>query len=64
LGRRHLDRVLASYARHYHAERPHRGIALRVPEKQSHIDPVAIVPEIKRRDLLGDLIHEYYSVAA
>jgi hypothetical protein len=25
---------------------------------------VAIVPEIKRRDLLGDLIHEYYSVAA
>jgi transposase InsO family protein len=64
LGRRHLDRVLASYARHYNAERPHRGIELRAPEKQSHVDPVKIVPEIKRRDLLGGLIHEYYPVAA
>jgi putative transposase len=64
LGRRHLDRVLASYARHYNAERPHRGIELRVPDQQSHVEPVAIAPEIKRRDLLGGLIHEYYSVAA
>jgi transposase InsO family protein len=64
LGRRHLDHVLASYARHYNAERPHRGIELRVPEKQSHVQPVAIVPQIKRRDLLGGLIHEYYPVAA
>jgi hypothetical protein len=64
LGRRYLDRVLASYARHYNAERPHRGIALRVPDKQRHVDPVEIAPEIKRRDLLGGLIHEYYSVAA
>jgi transposase InsO family protein len=64
LGRRHLDHVLASYARHYNAERPHRGIALRVPDRQSHVNPVAIVPEIKRRDLLGGLIHEYYPVAA
>jgi transposase InsO family protein len=64
LGRRHLDHVLASYVRHYNAERPHRGIALRVPDKRSHVDPVAIVPQINRRDLLGGLIHEYYPVAA
>ena len=64
LGRRHLDRVLASYVVHYNAERPQRGIALRVPDKQSHVEPVEIVPEIKRRDLLGGLIHEYYRVAA
>ena len=64
LGRRHLDRVLASYARPYNAERPHRGIELRAPEKRSHVDPVEIVPKIKRRDLLGGLINEYYSVAA
>jgi putative transposase len=64
LGRRHLDRVLASYVVHYNAERPHRGIALRVPEKQSDIGPVKIVPEIKRRDLLGGLIYEYYPAAA
>ena len=58
LGRRHLDRVLASYARRYNAERPHCGIELRAPEKQSHVGPVKIVPETKRRDLLGGLIHE------
>jgi len=64
LGRRHLDRVLASYARHYNGKRPHRGIELRAPEKQSHVDTVEIVPKIKRRDLFGGLIHEYYPVAA
>src|ERR1035437_8169679 len=64
LGRRHLDHVLATYARHYNAKRPHRGIALRVADKQSHVDPVETVPEIKRRDPLGGLIHEYYRVAA
>ena len=64
LGRRHLDRVLASYASHYNVERPHRGIELRVPDQQSHVEPVEIVPEIRRRDLLGGLIHEYYAVAA
>jgi len=64
LGRRHLNYVLASYASHYNAERPHRGIDLRLPEKQIHVEPVEIVPEIRRRDLLGGLIHEYYPVAA
>jgi len=57
-------RVLASCARHHNAERPHRGIELRVPEKQSHVDPVEIAPESKRRGLLGGLIHEYHPVAA
>ena len=64
LGCRHLDRVLASYVRHYNAERPHRGIDLRAPEKHNHVEPVEIVPKIKRRELLGGLIHEYYPVAA
>jgi hypothetical protein len=35
-----------------------------VPSSPSHIDPVTIVPEIGRRDLLGGLIHEYHAVAA
>ena len=64
IGRRHLDRVLASCSSHYNVERPHRGIALRVPDKQSHVDPVEIAPESKRRGLLGGLIHEYHPVAA
>src|SRR5674476_17229 len=58
LGRRHLDRVLADYVRHYNAERPHRGIDLRTPEKRRHAQPVKILPKIKRRELLGGLIHE------
>src|SRR5664280_2004596 len=45
LGRRHLDRVLARYVRHYNAERPHRGIDLRAPERQSHTDLVDSVPK-------------------
>ncbi len=64
LGRRHLDRVLTSYVRHDNAERPHRGIELRAPEKHNHVEPVEIVPKIKQRELLGGLIHEYYPVAA
>lgn len=64
LGRRHLDRVLARYACRYNAQRPHRGIELRVPSNPSHIDPVTIVPVIRQRDLLGGLIHEYHAVAA
>jgi putative transposase len=64
LGRCHLDRVLARYARHDNAERPHRGIELRVPEKKSHVEPMENVPKIKRRDLLGGLIHECRPLAA
>ena len=64
LGRRHLDRVLRSYVRHYNAQRPHRGLELRTPEGPSDVYPVETVPEIQRRDLLGGLIHEYHAVAA
>jgi putative transposase len=57
-GRRHLHRVLGAYAEHYNLARPHRSIDLRPP------DP-APGPErtdgerIRRRDVLGGLIHEY-----
>jgi putative transposase len=64
LGRRHLDRVLRAYARHYNAERPYRSLDLASPERET-IDPTPIVPwEIRRRDVLGGLIHEYQAVAA
>jgi putative transposase len=63
-GRRHLDRVLRTYASHYNAERPHRGLDLAVPENPSPIAPVDEVPEIGRRDLIGGLIREYHAVAS
>jgi hypothetical protein len=44
--------------------RPHRGIDLRAREKHNHVEPVEIAPPVKRRDLLGGLIHECYSLAA
>jgi putative transposase len=64
LGRRHLDRVLRTYASHYNAERPHRGLVLAVPENPSPVAPVDEVPEIGRRDLIGGLIREYHAVAS
>lgn len=33
IGRRHLERVLRTYASHYNARRPHRGLGLRTPER-------------------------------
>jgi transposase len=66
-GRRHLERVLGEYVRHYNDQRPHRGLALRPP---MGIDPGSVpsadaVPDhVGRRDRLGGLVHEYYQAAA
>jgi len=66
LGRRHLLRLLRGYVRHYNQQRPHRGLALAVPEAEAgerqspHVNPRAV----RRRDVLGGLIHEYHEVAA
>ena len=63
LGRRHLERVLHTYVGHYNEARPHRGIALGVPDGPEQ--PPAQVPlrDVRRRDLLGGLIHEYHQAA-
>jgi putative transposase len=64
-GRRHLERALREYVAHYNGERPHRSLALaapaREPPRQLQPSPPA---EIRRRDLLGGVIHEYHAVAA
>jgi hypothetical protein len=63
--RRHLERVLADYLRHYNTARPHRGIDLDVPDPQPFSadgDP-APSERIKRVDILGGLIHEYRRAA-
>jgi putative transposase len=63
LGRRHLERVLRTYVAHYNRERPHRGLAL-LPPDPTNADPRPSPGEIKRRDRLGGLIHEYHRAAA
>jgi transposase InsO family protein len=61
VGCQHLVRVLRRYVEHYNQRRPHRSLG--------HIPPVAsvvaeprsgpILGGLRRRDLLGGLIHEY-----
>jgi putative transposase len=64
LGRRHLDRTLRTYAAHYNCGRPHRGLALATPLAGTR-DPVPVSSrDVRRRDVLGGLIHEYYGLAA
>jgi transposase InsO family protein len=63
-GRRHLDRTLRTYAEHYNRERPHRALALASPLAEAR-DPIPVRPrDVRRRDLLGGLIHEYHGLAA
>jgi putative transposase len=64
LGRRHLDRTLRTYAEHYNRRRPHRALALASPLAEAR-DPIPVSPQdVRRRDLLGGLIHEYHAAAA
>ena len=63
LGRRHLDRILRRYERHYNEQRPHRGLDLAVPDGPVQL-PTELPDRIERTDILGGLIHEYHAVAA
>jgi putative transposase len=64
LGRRHLDRVLRTYVEHYNGHRAHRALGLAAPLDDSE-DSVAIpAREVRRRNVLGGLIHEYHRMAA
>jgi putative transposase len=66
-GRRHLERVLNEYVRHYNDQRPHRSLALRPPRGVDiGVAPggVTAAVSVGRRDRLGGLVHEYYQVAA
>jgi hypothetical protein len=64
LGRRHLLRLLRGYVRHYNQQRPHRGLALAVPVAGHRKSPQGDPREVRRRDVLGGLIHEYHEAAA
>ena len=62
-GRGHLERTLKSYVAHYNRARPHRGLDLGVPEPPPK-EPSPVHPDnVRRRDVLGGLIHEYEHAA-
>ena len=64
LGRRHLHHVLAAYVRHFNEHRPHRALGQRPPlsDRQPLADVIDL-DRLRRRDLLGGLIHEYQLAA-
>jgi transposase InsO family protein len=65
LGRRHLERVLRVYTRHYNEHRPHRALQLAPPDgvnSTADVNRCATAP-VRRRELLGGLIHEYRRAA-
>jgi putative transposase len=69
LGRRHLQHALAAYVAHYNEHRPHRALEQRPPvdevppREEKPIGGVIDLDQIRRRDLLGGLIHEYQLAA-
>lgn len=64
-GARHLHAVLDEYAVHYNQHRPHRARNLRPPDHDDNITaPVThLAARIRRRNVLGGLIHEYERAA-
>jgi putative transposase len=65
LNRRHLEYVLRVFVDHYNRKRSHRSLDLSAPEPSASVaGPSRSVAEIRRRDRLGGLIHEYYRAAA
>jgi putative transposase len=68
VGRRHLQHVLASYTQHHNEHRPHRALGQRPPLSKPRcgerlMAEVFDLGRIRRRDLLGGLIHEYQRAA-
>jgi putative transposase len=66
-GRGQLEHVLRVYIRHFNQQRPHRALDLRPPDHGSGTDPpptaTGYTPQVRRRDLLGGLLHEYEAAA-
>jgi putative transposase len=58
LGRRQLEHVLNVCRRHYNEHRPHRALRLLPPDGRDPT-PLDATYRLRRRDLLGGLIHEY-----
>jgi putative transposase len=64
LGRRHLQHILVTYSEHYNEHRPHRSLGQRPPLRkqppgEQGMADVFDLDRVRRRDLLGGLIHEY-----
>jgi putative transposase len=63
LNHRHLTAVLTEYVAHFHHHRPHRALKQATPLRS--LPPPASPSQLhlRRRELLGGLIHEYTQLA-
>jgi Integrase core domain len=65
VNRRHLERILPTYIRHDNEHRPHRSLDQRPPiEEPPRSETVVALEHVRRRDVLGGLIHEYKAAAS
>ena len=61
VNRRHLEQVLRLYVQHYNRHRPHRALELAAPSPPARLTMLNHegYGAVRRRDLLGGLLHEY-----
>ncbi len=61
----HLVRVLRRYVEHYNRRCPHRSLAhaTPLPSERAEVRSAPNVGRLRRRDVLGGLIHEYEHAA-
>jgi putative transposase len=63
INRRHLTAVLNAYVAHFNHHRPHRALGQAAPLRSLPPPASRSQLHLRRRDLLGGLIHEYAQVA-
>jgi transposase InsO family protein len=62
INQRHATTVLHEYERHYNAHRPHRALSQAAPLRPLPDRATTEIHDIRRRDRLGGLLHEYQQV--
>ena len=63
INQRHATAVLREYECHYNKHRPHRALGQAAPLRTLPHRTTPELHNIRRRDRLGGLVHEYHQVA-
>ena len=62
LNQSHLAYVLREYETYFNSARPHQGIQQQIPDPPLN-GSLEDTGKVKRRDILGGIIHDYYHAA-